>query len=102
MPSPAGLWRSVRTPCHAGLTALRFLGKDPNSPDGDPPTVWEGGDDYILQGFTIIDTATLQHVGDMLEGETLICFPKRLMQFFSEVAGGGHSNAVPQPGIVNA
>ncbi|MEU0519768.1 hypothetical protein [Streptosporangium sp. NPDC006007] len=73
--------------------ALRFLGKDPDSPDGDSPTVWEDGDDYILQGFTITDTATLQHVGDMPEGEMLIRFPKRMMQFFPEVAGGGNSNA---------
>ncbi|WP_440072685.1 hypothetical protein [Streptosporangium sp. OZ121] len=73
--------------------ALRFLGKDPDSPDGDSPTVWEDGDDYILQGFTITDTATLQRVGDTTEDETLIRFPKRTMQFFPEVAGGGNSNA---------
>jgi len=29
----------------------------------------------------------------MPEGETLIRFPKRMMQFFPEVAGGGNSNA---------
>jgi len=39
VPNPAGLWRSVRTPRHAGLMALRFLGKDPDSPNGDSPTV---------------------------------------------------------------
>ena len=73
--------------------ALRFLGKDPGSPDGDSPTVWEDGDDYILQGFTITDAATLQHVGEIPEGETLIRFPKRMMRFFPEVASGGSTNA---------
>lgn len=73
--------------------SLRFLGKDPDSPDGDSPTVWEDGNDYILQGFTVTDLCTLQEVGDLPEGETLIRFPKRMMQFFPEVARGSHSDA---------
>ncbi|MEU7744032.1 hypothetical protein [Nonomuraea sp. NPDC049158] len=73
--------------------SLRFLGKDPDSPDGDSPTVWEDGNDYILQGFTVTDPSTLQEVGDLPEGETLIRFPKRMTQFFPEVTRGSHGDA---------
>lgn len=70
--------------------SIRFLGKDPSSPDGDSPTVWEDGDDYILQGFTVSDDATL---GELPAGETRIRFPKRMMQFFPEVSGARRADA---------
>jgi hypothetical protein len=73
--------------------ALRFLGKDPDSPDGDSPTVWEDGDDYILQGFVITEPAVLDQVGNLPKGETVIRFPKRMMQFFPEVAGASRTDA---------
>jgi hypothetical protein len=32
------------------VMALTFLGKDPDSPAGDSPTIWDNGDSYIIQG----------------------------------------------------
>lgn len=37
--------------------ALRFLGKDPDSPNGDSPSVWDDGDWYVVQGWRVTDTA---------------------------------------------
>jgi hypothetical protein len=31
--------------------ALRFIGKDPDSPNGDSPSVWDDGDSYVIQGW---------------------------------------------------
>lgn len=73
--------------------APRFLGRDPESTDGDSPTVWEDGDDYLIQGYTVTDPAALAHLAELAyanpqpEGETVIRFPKRLMNFFPEVHG---------------
>lgn len=73
--------------------SLRFLGKDPASPDGESPTVWADGDDYILQGFTVTDATTLGEVGELPVGETLIRFPRRMLQFFPEVSGAPRADA---------
>ncbi|MFI6816107.1 hypothetical protein ACIBG7_27135 [Nonomuraea sp. NPDC050328] len=72
---------------------LRFLGRDPNSNDGDSPTVWEDGDDYLIQGYTVSDLAALTQLAELASanpmppGENVIRFPKRLMSFFPEVNG---------------
>jgi hypothetical protein len=68
---------------------MRFLGKDPDSPEGKSPTVWDDGDDYVLQGFRITDAATMGKVGEVPPHEAVIRFPKRMMRFFPEVNGGG-------------
>ena len=73
--------------------ALRFIGKDPNSPNGDSPSVWDDGDSFVIQGWKITDTDEIAELLDMagqnvIPGhETLIRFPKRLMHFFAEAGG---------------
>lgn len=68
--------------------ALHFLGKDPESPVNDSPTVYyDDATEYILQGPKL-DTDTLTEVGRVPEHETLIRFPRRMMQFFPEANGG--------------
>lgn len=69
--------------------ALRFIAKDPNSPDNDSPTIYDNGDSYVLQGFKVTDAATLAEIGEIPAHETIIQFPKRMMPFFPEVTGGG-------------
>lgn len=66
---------------------LRFLGKDPNSPINNSPTIYDNGDTYVIQGWKITDLAVLQELGELPEHETVVEMPKRMMQFFPEVAG---------------
>jgi hypothetical protein len=70
--------------------APRFIGKDPDSPNGDSPSVWDDGDDFVIQGWKIGDPS---EVAELLRAsgqnsvpghEALIRFPKRLMHFFAE------------------
>lgn len=68
---------------------LRFLGKDPESPGNDSPTIWDRGDAYVIQGWRITDQATLGEIGDIPPHETVLAIPKRMMQFFPEVTDGG-------------
>ncbi|MET7718014.1 hypothetical protein [Streptomyces sp. NPDC005407] len=74
--------------------ALHKLGQDPNSPDGKSPTVYlddETGN-YILQGWKVTDPERLAQM-DIPGHETVIEFPKRMMQFFPEVTGGSGTDA---------
>ncbi len=68
---------------------LHVLGKDPDSPNGHSPTVcYDDTDDtYVLQGYKVTDPAVLASL-DLPEHETVIRFPRRMMQFFPEVTGG--------------
>jgi len=72
--------------------ALRFLGTDPDSRDGDSPSLWDDGDSYVMQGWRITDPAVvaelLQAAGRdrVPEQETLIRFPKRMMPLFPETS----------------
>ena len=72
--------------------ALRFLGKDPDSPSGDSPSIWDDGDTYVLQGWQVADPAVvtelLRTAGQhhIPPHETLIRFPKRMMPLFPEVS----------------
>ncbi|GLW16525.1 MULTISPECIES: hypothetical protein [Streptomyces] len=70
--------------------ALHRLGKDPESPDGKSPTVYydDQTDNYVLQGWKITDRERLDRL-DIPAHETVIEFPRRMMQFFPEVSGGG-------------
>ncbi|GIH98071.1 hypothetical protein [Planobispora takensis] len=72
------------------VMALRFLGKDPNSPDGESATVWEDTEtgEYVLQGYVRNDPAALAELGPTPEGEIRIRWPRQMMQFFPEVNGG--------------
>jgi hypothetical protein len=67
---------------------MKFLGKDPSSPGGDSPTIWDNGDSYVIQGWKIADPAVLAEVGDVPDHETVLEIPKRMMTFFPEVTSG--------------
>jgi len=73
--------------------ALRFLGKDPDSRDGDCPSLWDDGDTYVLQGWRVSDPAVIAQLletagqNHVPEHETLIRIPKRMMPLFLEVGG---------------
>jgi hypothetical protein len=68
--------------------ALKFLGKDPESPLNDSPTIYDNGETYVVQGWRIADPAVLAELGELPEHETVVEIPKRMMQFFPEVTGG--------------
>jgi hypothetical protein len=70
--------------------ALHKLGKDPESPNNGSPTVYldDETDTYFLQGWKVTDPERLAQL-DMPDHETVIEFPRRMMQFFPEVNGGG-------------
>ncbi|NUR00392.1 MAG: hypothetical protein HOY79_28840 [Streptomyces sp.] len=74
--------------------ALHMLGKDPNSDNGDSPTVYydDATGNYLLQGWKVLDADRLAQMR-IPEHETVIEFPKRMMQFFPEVNGGGGPDA---------
>ena len=38
---------------------LRFLGTDPDSPQGGSPSLWDDGDTYVLQGWRVSDPAVV-------------------------------------------
>lgn len=68
---------------------LHMLGKDPDSGQGNSPTIYydDERDSYVLQGWKILDEARLSQL-DIPDHETVIEFPRRMMQFFPEVNGG--------------
>jgi len=69
--------------------ALQFLGKDPDSSQDQSPTLYlddETGH-YIIQGWKVTDAERLAQL-NVPEHETVIEFPRRMMQFFLEVKGG--------------
>ncbi|MEV7927336.1 MULTISPECIES: hypothetical protein [unclassified Kitasatospora] len=74
--------------------ALHKLGQDPESPDGKSPTVYfdDATGNYILQGWKVLDPDRLAQM-DVPGHETVIEFPKRMMQFFPEVNGDGGPHA---------
>ncbi|MFF7728595.1 hypothetical protein [Streptomyces sp. NPDC008001] len=69
--------------------ALHRSGKDPESPDGKSPTVYydSTSENYVLHGWKVTDPERLARM-DIPEHETVIEFPRRMMQFFPEVNGG--------------
>ncbi|MFC1416394.1 hypothetical protein [Streptacidiphilus cavernicola] len=70
--------------------ALHKLGKDPESPNNGSPTVYldDVTDTYLLQGGKVTDPERLAQLA-IPDHETVIEFPRRMMQFFPEVNGGG-------------
>jgi len=69
--------------------ALQFPGKDPESEYNGSPTVWDGGDCYVIQGWRITDPSTLAEIGTVPAHETVLRLPKRMMPFFKEVGNDG-------------
>lgn len=74
--------------------ALVFLGKDPDSPVNDSPTIYDHGDNYVIQGWRIADPEVLAQLGVIPAHETVVEIPKRMMQFFPEVKGGRSTTEV--------
>ena len=75
-----------------GTMTLRFVGKDPDSPDGQSPTVWDDGDTFVIQGWRL-DAATMAEVGEVPAHETVIRFPKRMIPFLTEGSTDGGTTA---------
>ncbi|HEV2371776.1 MAG TPA: hypothetical protein VGS19_06360 [Streptosporangiaceae bacterium] len=79
--------------------AAKFLGKDPGSPDGDSPSLWDDGDSFVMQGWRVTDPSEVAALlaaagqGSVPGHETLIRFPKRMMALFPEVNGRGEGPA---------
>ena len=73
--------------------ALRFIGKDPDSPNGDSPAVWDDGDNFVIQGWQVGDPGEIAELlraagQNAIPGhEAVIRFPKRLVHFFAEGSG---------------
>lgn len=72
---------------------LRFIGKDPDSPNNGSPTIWvdDTDDSIVIQGWRITDDATLAQVaavGAVPPHETVLRLPRRMAPFLREVCGG--------------
>ncbi|MEU1309131.1 hypothetical protein ABZ419_09575 [Streptomyces cinnamoneus] len=63
--------------------ALIKLGKDPNSPDGNSPTIYldPEKDRYLVQGFTVLDEERLKQM-NIPPHETVAEIPRYMVQFF--------------------
>jgi hypothetical protein len=72
---------------------LKFLGKDPNSDRNGSPTLYydEERDTYVFQSWKVTDPRRLAQL-DIPAHETVIEFPRRMMQFFPEVHSGQASH----------
>ena len=76
------------------MLAAQFIGKDPDSPEGGSPALWDDGDSYVIQGSRIdpgVVDSLLRAAGqaEVPAHETLIRFPKRLMHLFPEIRVDG-------------
>ncbi|GAB1641743.1 hypothetical protein [Krasilnikovia sp. MM14-A1259] len=74
--------------------SLRFIGKDPESPNNGSPTVWvdEEDDSIVIQGWKIGDETTLaaiEEAGPIPGHETVLRLPRRMAPFLREVCGDG-------------
>jgi hypothetical protein len=69
--------------------ALRFVGKDPDSDTNNCPAVFieEGTGDFLLQGWTVTDPATMAEAGahsPLADNETLVRVPARMRALILE------------------
>lgn len=67
--------------------ALQFLGGE-DCKSNSCPTVWDDGDSYVIQGFTITDPVALTTIGRLPAGEAVVRLPKTMMRFFPECQHG--------------
>lgn len=72
--------------------ALRFIGKDPDSPNNGSPTLWvdESDGSFVIQGRRI-DDATLADVtatAPIPDHETVVRVPARMAAMLREMIGG--------------
>jgi hypothetical protein len=66
--------------------AVRSLGG--NTGDEGSPHLYEDGDDYLVQGYTVTDPATVAQLKRIPPGEGVVRVPKDLMRHLPEDAGG--------------
>ncbi|MER7846588.1 hypothetical protein ABTZ03_21815 [Kitasatospora sp. NPDC096077] len=68
--------------------SLRFIAKDPNSPDGDSPTVWvdEETCDLVIQGFKLDETTrqACLTTGSIPDHELAVRLPARMVSALRE------------------
>ncbi|RSM48663.1 hypothetical protein DMA12_05920 [Amycolatopsis balhimycina DSM 5908] len=64
-----------------------FLGKDPESSEGDSPTLFATDRTdrvtYIAQGWKVTDPQALADVGSVPDHETLIEIPEEVLKFYA-------------------
>jgi len=64
----------------------QFLGKDPNSQEGQSPTLFATDrtdrKTYIAQGWVVRDRRALADVGPVPEGEAIIEIPEDVLKFY--------------------
>lgn len=64
-----------------------FLGKDPESQEGQSPTLFATDRTdrvtYIAQGWKVTDTQALADVGPVPDHETLIEVPEEVLKFYA-------------------
>ncbi|MGB3445044.1 MAG: hypothetical protein WBA97_40430 [Actinophytocola sp.] len=65
---------------------VRFLGKDPDSAEGDSPTLYATDrtdrKTYIAQGWHVTDPQVLAEIGPIAEGEGIIEIPEDVLKFY--------------------
>lgn len=74
--------------------SLRFIGRDPDSPNNGSPTVWldEADGSIVIQGWKIADERTMSEITvtkPVPDHETVIRVPARMAAFLTEACGGG-------------
>jgi hypothetical protein len=67
---------------------IRFLGKDPESPNNGSPTLYESETGFLVQGWVVSDPGVLAELGAVPTGEAVVEIPRRMLQFFPGVSGG--------------
>lgn len=67
---------------------VRFLGKDPDSQEGQSPTLFATDrtdrKTYIAQGWVVTDPQALAEVGSIPPGEAVIEIPADVLRFAEE------------------
>jgi hypothetical protein len=66
---------------------LRFLGRDPGSPNNGSPTIYETDTGFLVQGWIVTDPEALAQLGDLPAGETIVEIPRRMLRFFPQETG---------------
>ena len=75
---------------HGGFSCTYgFLGKDPDSQEGQSPTLFATDrtdrKTYIAQGWIVTDPVALAELGDIPPGEAVIEIPADVLRFAEEV-----------------
>ncbi|HLL33887.1 MAG TPA: hypothetical protein VK545_08330 [Streptomyces sp.] len=81
-----------------GITALRFIAKDPNTDGANCPTVWvdEEKQELVFQGWKVGDS-TLEEclkTGPIPDSETVVRLPMRMAAAIREACDAADGTAV--------